>query len=183
MFSKKEIEIPGCFEIQPKVIGDHRGHFVKTFHAPSFLDLGLETHFVEEFYSVSKRGVLRGMHFQIPPEDHVKLVYCAGGSVLDVVVDLRRGSPTFGRHTGVTLSAEKGNMLYIPKGLAHGFVCLTESALMMYKVSSVHSPAHDAGIRFDSAGIQWPGADWILSARDQGLPALDEFESPFSYVN
>ncbi len=183
MFTKRELEIPGCFEIQPKVIGDDRGRFIKTFHASTFTDLDLETRFEEEFYSVSKPGVLRGMHVQLPPMDHVKLVYCAVGSVLDVVVDLRRGSPQFGKHARVPLSAEKGNMLYIPRGLAHGFACVDNEAVMMYKVSTGHSPAHDSGIRWDSAGIDWPRADWILSVRDKGLPELSAFDSPFLYDN
>lgn len=176
----EETPIPGCFEIRPKILRDDRGGFIKTFHTDAFAKQGLCTEWREEYYSVSKRGVLRGLHFQTPPHDHAKLVYCVDGAVLDAVVDLRKGSPTYGMHKTFELTAEGAGMLYIPGGLAHGFFVLSESATMMYKVSTVYAPEHDRGIRWDSAGIPWPVQAPILSPRDAVLPVLDDFDSPFS---
>jgi len=178
MFSLREIGLEGCFEILPRQIQDMRGVFIKTFHAPTYAELGLETEFVEEYFTTSCRGVLRGLHFQTPPADHAKLVYCISGAVFDAVLDLRAGSPGYGKCAHIELSAEKRNLLYIPRGLAHGFVALTDCT-MVYKVTSVHTPAQDAGIRWDSAGIPWPGLDFIVSDRDKAFPALADFESPF----
>ncbi len=178
MFTLREIGLDGCFEILPRQIEDARGMFIKTFHAPAYRELGLETDFVEEYYTTSRCGVLRGLHFQTPPADHAKLVYCVSGTVFDAVLDLRAGSPAFGKCAHIELSAEKRNLLYIPRGLAHGFAALTDCT-MVYKVTSVHSPAQDAGIRWDSAGIPWPGEDFIISERDGAFPALADFQSPF----
>lgn len=171
--------IPGCHEIVPAVFRDGRGAFVKTFHHDLFAAQGLVTEWKEEFYSVSRKGVLRGLHFQLPPHDHAKLVYCTDGEVLDAVVDLRKGSPTFGYSITKELKASTGNMLYIPSGLAHGFYVLSSSATMMYKTSTVHAPSHDSGIRWDSAGIAWPDEAPVVSERDSWLATLAEFNSPF----
>ena len=121
------------------------------------------------------------MHFQLPPMDHVKMVYCVEGKVLDAVVDLRKGSPTYGRFDLFELSAAKANSLYIPKGMAHGFCVRSERAIMVYKVSTVHSPAHDAGLLWNSMEIPWPIAEPILSERDAAFPRLDTFVSPFNH--
>lgn len=168
-------------ELQPKAFGDARGRFVKVFHEQAFRDLGLHTDFAEEYYSVSHRNVIRGLHFQTPPHDHVKLVYCVQGEVLDVVLDLRVGSPTYGQHATFRLSAEKANSIYIPKGMAHGFCALSDEAIMVYKVSTVYAPHNDAGVRWDSAGIDWPTASPIISDRDAGFAGFGEFTSPFTY--
>ncbi|HEY0665076.1 MAG TPA: dTDP-4-dehydrorhamnose 3,5-epimerase [Gallionella sp.] len=181
MFEFKPSKLSGCLELQPKAFDDARGRFVKVFHEQAFAAQGLETRFAEEYYSVSHRNVIRGLHFQLPPMDHVKMVYCVQGKVMDVVLDLRAGSPTYGQHAAFELSAAKANCIYIPKGMAHGFCTLSEQATMVYKVSSVYSPAHDAGILWNSADIPWGVSEPILSARDQGFPALDQFESPFRY--
>ncbi len=173
--------IPGCLELLPKIFQDERGSFVKTFHAGLFREQGLTTDFAEEYYSWSKRGVLRGLHFQIPPQDHIKLVYCLSGAVLDVVLDVRKGSPTYGNYAQVELSAEKANMLYIPSGLAHGFYVTADHAIMQYKVTTVYSPEHDAGIRWDSAGIPWPDANPVVSKRDTDFPTLTAFKTPFIF--
>ena len=178
-FEKIATPLEGCFELQPIVRGDNRGSFVKTFHADAFADLGLDTDFKEEYYSTSIKNVLRGMHFQTPPADHVKLVCCTEGAVKDVVVDLRKNSPTFGKHCTFELTAEKANMLYIPKGFAHGFLTLSERATMLYKVTTVYSPENDKGILWSSCGIDWQCDTPILSARDQTHPPLAEFYSPF----
>jgi len=176
-----ECKIPGCFEIIPNIHRDNRGSFVKTFHAPTFRKLGLCSDFVEEYYSVSHQGVIRGMHFQLPPHDHVKVVYCTSGTVMDVVVDLRKGSPTFGKFAEFELSAEKGNMVYIPKGLAHGFCVLSESATMLYKVSTVYAPESDAGIKWDSIGLKWPFDNPVISSRDKEFISFTNFDSPFHF--
>src|SRR5581483_7390979 len=142
---------------------------------------GLRTDFAEEYYTVSHVRVLRGLHFQVPPHDHAKLVYCAAGRVLDVALDLRVGSPAFGRHVRAELSAADGNALYLPPGLAHGFYVLEAPALMVYNQTSVYAREHDAGVRWDSAGIPWPDADPILSDRDRSFPALADFRTPFVF--
>ncbi|MGA7829255.1 MAG: dTDP-4-dehydrorhamnose 3,5-epimerase [Geobacteraceae bacterium] len=177
----KETIIPGCCEILPRIVRDHRGAFIKTFQEETFHEHRLNTHWCEEYYSVSRQGVLRGLHFQLPPHDHEKLVYCTAGTVLDAVVDLRNGSPTYGCHIAVKLDAERGNMLYLPRGLAHGFYVTSESATMMYKVSSAYSPEHDSGILWSSAGIPWGTIDPIISSRDIQHPALSDFSTPFRY--
>jgi len=173
--------LPGCFLVSLPEQKDRRGSFVKLFHEASFRENGLETFFPEAYYSVSGRGVLRGLHFQLPPREHVKLVYCLEGRILDAVVDLRHGSPTYGQQATFALSGAEAAMLYIPAGLAHGFYAQSASALVLYKVSSVYSPAHDAGILWSSAGIPWPSAAPILSERDESFGPLADFDSPFHY--
>lgn len=174
-------KIFGCYEILTNIHRDLRGTFIKTFHASSFEEFGLCTHFLEEYYSVSVKNVVRGLHFQLPPDDHVKLVYCVSGIVKDVVVDIRLGSPTYGDHVSFELSAERGNLVYIPKGMAHGFCVLSDRATMVYKTSTMHSPARDSGIRWDSAGISWPDRSLIISDRDKALLRLEDFRSPFRF--
>ena len=169
----------GCLKILPIVREDRRGVFVKTFHVDAFRELGLPTVFAEAYFSVSHRNVLRGLHFQTPPMDHEKIVYCTEGEVLDAVVDLRRSSPTYGQHIVIPLRASEGTMLYIPRGMAHGFLTLSDEAVMMYKVTSVYAPACDAGIRWDTAGIDWGVSSPLLSERDQGFVSLADFSSPF----
>jgi dTDP-4-dehydrorhamnose 3,5-epimerase len=181
MFEKKPTPIPGCFEIQPRVFDDERGRFVKVFHEDAFRQLDLHTDFAEEYYSVSRRGVIRGLHFQTPPMDHVKLVYCTHGEVLDVVLDLRVGSPTFGQVATFTLSASKGNYVYLPKGLAHGFCVLSETATLVYKVSTVYAAEHDSGVLWNSIDLDWPTHNPILSERDRSFKPFSEFDSPFVY--
>lgn len=177
----RKTPIPGCREISTRILRDLRGVFVKTFHDEVFKEQGLTTDWREEYYSISRRGVLRGLHFQIPPHDHEKLVYCTAGTVFDAVVDLRNGSPSFGRHHVMELSAERGNMLYIPRGLAHGFYVTSDSATMMYKVSTVYAPEFDTGILWNSSEIPWPEEKPELSARDAEFPALENFSSPFIF--
>ncbi len=171
--------LEGCYQVRPFFAQEERGTFVKTFHAESFADAGLPVEWREEFYSNSRKGVIRGMHFQTPPHDHEKLVYCMQGRVLDVVVDLRRASLTFGRHVAVELDAARGHGLMIPKGMAHGFLALTDEVLMAYKVTTVHAPSHDAGILWNSFGMEWGIDTPIVSARDRSHPALADFTSPF----
>lgn len=173
--------LPGCYELFPRTFRDHRGCFVKTFHEAIFTEAGLAGHFAEEYYSISHRRVLRGLHFQTPPYDHVKLVYCTAGSILDVVVDLRKGSPTFGQYRMFTLNTRKRNLIYIPPGLAHGFYVQSTNATLVYKTTTVHSPEHDSGVRWDSVGIDWPDRMPIVSERDRTFPVASEFHTPFRY--
>lgn len=173
--------LPGCFELRPRRLEDARGHFVKTFNRDTFASLGLRTDWAEQYYSVSRHGVLRGLHFQEPPEDHAKLIYCTAGTVWDVALDLRRGSPTYGRSWHLQLAATTGNMLYLPAGLAHGFYTLSDEATVVYNVTSGYSPKHDKGILWNSADIPWPEPNPLLSERDHAFPRLADFSSPFSY--
>jgi dTDP-4-dehydrorhamnose 3,5-epimerase len=173
-------KIQGCFELRPTVIRDGRGYFAKIFHRSLWEELGLCVDFKEEYVSWSSAGALRGLHFQLPPMQHHKVVICVRGEVLDAAVDLRRDSPTYGAHVAVELSGTLSNALYLPAGLAHGFCVTGSEALLYYKVSSVYSPAHDSGIRWDSAGIAWPDIEPILSERDKKLGLFSSFESPFT---
>lgn len=173
--------IPGCYELLPKVLRDSRGSFVKTFHADHFAELGLEINWLEEYYSVSAKGVLRGFHFQLPPHDLDKIVYCPNGRVFDVVLDLRIGSPSYGRHCSFDLNSDAANIIYIPKGCAHGFYTLSDQALMMYKVNAVYTPAADTGILWSSVGVVWPDHNLLISGRDAGFKPFAEFISPFTW--
>jgi len=177
----RPLRLPGCYEIRPPRLADQRGCFVKPFRSDVFRRLGMEVDFQEQYYSESVRGVLRGMHFQTPPTDHAKLVYCVRGHVLDAGIDLRRGSPTYGEHVVLELSSKKGNAVFLPRGIAHGFYVVDEQATVVYSVTSVHSPDHDRGVRWNSAGIRWPTTSPIVSERDAALPPLDGFDSPFIF--
>jgi dTDP-4-dehydrorhamnose 3,5-epimerase len=172
-------ELPGLNVIRPKIFQDARGSFVKTFHRDVFLQLGLDFEPHEEFFSTSAKGVLRGMHFQLPPAAHAKLVYCISGRVLDVVLDLRKSSPTFGRCVARELNSTHREMVFIPVGFAHGFLALEDGATMVYQTSTVHSPMQDAGVRWDGFGFDWPVKQPVMSERDQKFPALCDFASPF----
>jgi dTDP-4-dehydrorhamnose 3,5-epimerase len=171
----------GAFELQLRKAEDRRGAFVKTIQRSVFEQLGFETKFVEQYYTVSQTNVLRGMHFQTPPDDHAKLVYCPHGKALDVLLDIRRGSPTFGLFATIELSAEKANAVYVPRGLAHGFYAVEGPLTMVYNVTSEHSPKHDAGIAWNSFGAPWPSTSPIISDRDAGFPTLSAFETPFVF--
>lgn len=173
--------IPGCYELQPSALRDSRGAFVKTYHADRFREVGLRTDWAEQYYTTSVPGVLRGLHFQLPPHDHAKLVYCIVGRVLDVAVDLRVGSPSYGQCVTLELSAERGNMIYLPSGLAHGFCTQDQPATLVYNVTSVYQRESDAGIRWDSVNIPWPLTNPLLSERDQSFSTLAAFDSPFAY--
>jgi len=176
----RETKIDGCYEIEPVIFQDNRGSFIKTFQQDVFSAKQLETNFREEYYSVSYRNVLRGLHFQLPPKEHKKIVYCVLGEVIDAVVDLRISSPTYGQFDIFRLTADNAKIIYIPPGLAHGFYVVSETAIMMYKVSTVYSPEHDAGIKWNSAGIPWPSKTPVVSKRDSDFLDLSDFKSPFT---
>ena len=176
---KNKTTISGCFELVPQIFGDKRGKLIKTFHKDTFLDLGLEINFTEEYYSVSNNNVLRGLHFQVPPHDHVKCVTCLSGKIFDVVVDLRKDSPTYKQNFSIELDAKKGNVLYIPKGLAHGFQVISETAIFLNRTTTVYHPKSESGIRWDSCGINWPNMNPVLSDKDKHLVSLNDFKSPF----
>lgn len=176
-----QTNIPGCYELQPKILRDDRGSFIKTFHQDVFAGYGLHTDFVEEYHSISHHNVLRGLHFQLPPKHHVKVVYCVQGQVVDVVVDLRLKSPTYGKWQTFDLSDAKANLIYIPSGLAHGFYVTSPTAILIYKVSTVYAPECDAGILWNSADIPWQCQNPIISQRDRNLISHADFESPFIY--
>jgi dTDP-4-dehydrorhamnose 3,5-epimerase/CDP-3, 6-dideoxy-D-glycero-D-glycero-4-hexulose-5-epimerase len=177
--TRTETELPGVFLVQPRVLHDARGAFLKTYHAGIFSDLGFPFVPVEEFISISHRNVIRGMHFQLPPAAHAKLVYCVSGAVLDVVLDLRKRSGCYGRWITRSLSSENRDMIFIPPGCAHGFLALTDDATMVYQTDTVHAPASDAGVRWNSFGFDWSVPAPRLSERDRALPSLAEFTSPF----
>lgn len=174
-----ETPIPGLYEIELFHMKDDRGVFVKTFHKKTLESYNLESDFAESFYSINNKNVLRGMHFQRPPDDHAKIVYCTNGSLLDVILDVRKDSPTYGKYHSVELSGDNYKAVYLPKGTAHGFFVKEDHTCMVYLTSTVHSPKNDGGILFDSFGFKWPSNFPINSDRDLNFPRLDEFDSPF----
>ncbi len=172
--------------IVPRRHVDGRGWFSETFHERRLRDLGIGCRFVQDNQSGSKRaGTLRGLHFQVPPAAQAKLVSVVRGRILDVAVDVRRGSATFGKHVSTELSAESGLQVYVPVGFAHGFVTLEDDVVVMYKASEFYSPAHEGGIFWNDPDIAFPwpfkDADITISDKDSGLPSLKEFASPFAY--
>jgi dTDP-4-dehydrorhamnose 3,5-epimerase len=171
--------LPSAFLIQGRPWRDHRGTFQKTVHREFFEKHGLEWSFAEQFFTTSGKDVVRGMHFQAPPHDHVKLIYCTHGSATDVLLDLREGSSTYGKCAEVSLNAGDGKTIYIPKGIAHGFRSLEKDTTIQYCVSTSHQPEADKGIRWDSIPYDWKIAEPVLSERDRALPAFAEFKTPF----
>jgi dTDP-4-dehydrorhamnose 3,5-epimerase len=177
----KETKIKGVFIIEGQGFKDARGSFVKTFNKDLFKSKKLNVTFRESFYSFSKKNVIRGMHFHLPPKDHSKFIYVPTGAILDVVVDLRKSSPTYGKFVSEELSAENRKMIFIPTGCAHGFLSLKNDTCTMYLQSSTYSKEHDTGIHFNSFGFSWPVKSPILSERDQNLTPLKNFDSPFNF--
>lgn len=178
-FERHATGIAGLEVLRPKHFKDQRGSFVKTFHLDAFQALGLPFEPREGFYSVSGRDVVRGMHFQVPPAAHRKLVYCIRGRILDVVVDLRLGSPFYRRVYSRELSSDAPELLFITVGLAHGFLSLEDESLVCYQTDVVHTPECDAGIAWDSIDFKWPVQEAVISERDRKLPRLEAFNTPF----
>ena len=178
-------DIEGPLVIEPKVFGDARGYFFESFSQREFDAKVGELRFVQDNESCSRRGVMRGLHFQMPPFTQAKLVRCVRGAVLDVAVDIRRGSPTYGRHVAVELTEDNHRQFFVPKGFAHGFSVLSEVAVFQYKCDEFYHPEADAGISIldESLGIDWriPLEEAVLIEKDTRHPLLSGFESPFVY--
>lgn len=158
---------------------DERGDFVKTFHDTILKENGIDFTLKESYFSHSVKDTIRGMHFQLPPHQHAKIVFCPEGAILDVIVDLRKDSATYGQYYAQELSSANNKAYYIPEGFAHGFKALTEGAITYYLVSSEYSKDHDTGILYNSFGFDWGVEHPIISPRDLSFPELSSFSSPF----
>ena len=180
----EETALPGVLVLVPRRFGDDRGFFAETWSRRALAERGIDIDFVQDNHSLSARaGTLRGLHFQAPPHAQAKLVRCGRGRLFDVAVDVRRGSPTYGRWTGAELSAENGRQLLIPAGFLHGFLTREDATEVVYKCSDYYAPAADGAVRWDSCGIDWVWeGEPVLSAKDAGAPPLDAFESPFDWT-
>lgn len=179
-------EFPGLILITPRVFQDERGYFLESFNAGAFAAEGVGEGFVQDNHAHSRQaGVLRGLHFQAPPHAQSKLVWVTRGAVFDVVVDLRAGSPTYGKWQSFLLTAENFARLFIPRGFAHGYATLEPDTDFMYKVDGYYNPASEGGLRWDDPdlAIDWPVAAPILSGKDLSLPTWRGFTSPFNYEN
>ncbi|MCK4812774.1 MAG: dTDP-4-dehydrorhamnose 3,5-epimerase [Candidatus Marinimicrobia bacterium] len=158
---------------------DRRGSFIKLYKDNELQQLGIHVHFKESYFSISEKNVIRGMHFQVPPADHEKYVCITHGAVRDVIMDLRKDSPTYGHVADIVLSAENHRALFIPKGFAHGFLSLKNHTIMNYLVSSEYSPEYDSGILWNSIGYDWGVTSLIMSDRDKRFLPFSKFNSPF----
>ena len=168
-------DLDGVFIIKNKIFQDERGTFIKTFNKEEFEKNNLCTQFNESYFSISNKDVIRGMHFQLPPFEHEKLVYVTKGKILDVVVDLRKNSKTLGKSINLELSEENGYSIYIPKGLAHGFKSLENGTTTIYNVATVYNPENDYGIKWDSFEFDWQIATPIISIRDKNFETMNDF--------
>lgn len=175
----EKTEFENLLIINNMPISDDRGLFHKLFNYDFFKNNGLDVDFKEFYYSTSKKNVLRGMHFQIPPFQHAKLVYVSQGRILDVVVDLRRNSATFKKHFAIELNDIDGRYLYIPVGFAHGFLSLENETIVNYAQTSCYSKEHDSGILYNSFGFKWETDNPVISERDLSFVEFNNFESPF----
>ena len=169
--------IPDVLLIEPNVFGDQRGFFMETYHAQEFAEQGIAEVFVQDNHSRSGKDVLRGLHYQLE-QPQGKLVRAVAGTVFDVAVDIRQGSPTFGQWVGVELSGSNHLQVYIPPGFAHGFCVLSETADVLYKCTDFYAPETEHGIQWNdpAIGIEWPGQDFVISEKDQGNKALSEMQ-------
>ena len=182
-FDFRKLAIPGLVLIEPRTYGDDRGVFLEIYKHSDFARSGIPEHFVQDNYSRSINGVLRGLHYQMDPKAQGKLVRCVRGRIFDVAVDIRKGSPTYGQWEGKELSGENHLMLFIPSGFAHGFLTLSESAEVLYKCTEEYSSAHDRGIIWNDPDINipWANTDPLLSDKDRLHPRLREAENNFRY--
>ena len=177
--------IPEVYIIDPSVFGDDRGYFFESFNKKAFEKNIGSVNFLQDNESKSSKGVLRGLHFQKPPFTQAKLVRCIEGKVMDIVVDIRKGSPMYGKHLAIELSEENKRQLFVPRGFAHGFAVLSETAVFTYKVDNYYAPEYDAGIRYDDTMLD---IDWgltenevQLSEKDKNLPSLKDLDTPFDF--
>lgn len=181
-----QTEINGVFIIEPKVFGDNRGYFMESFNAWEFTEkTGIDISFVQDNESMSHYGVLRGLHFQLPPYTQSKLVRVVKGRVLDVAADIRKGSPTYGQHVAVELTEDNHRQFFVPKGFAHGFAVLSETTVFQYKCDDFYHPEAEGAIAWNDPeiAINWPIPldEIILSEKDKKNPLLKDFNSPFNY--
>jgi dTDP-4-dehydrorhamnose 3,5-epimerase len=177
--------ISDVYIIEPSVFGDNRGYFLESFNQEKFEENVFPIKFVQDNESKSSKGVLRGLHFQKPPFNQAKLVRCIEGRVMDVAVDIRKGSPTYGQHVAVELTGENKRQLFVPRGFAHGFSVLSDTAVFAYKVDNIYAPESDSGIRYDDKDLN---IDWglnkegvQLSVKDKNLSFFKDLDSPFKF--
>jgi dTDP-4-dehydrorhamnose 3,5-epimerase len=177
----EETILEGVYIIDNFNASDNRGQFVKTFNKNLFKGNNINFDIRESYYSSSKKNVIRGMHFQLPPHDHEKLVYVSKGSIIDIVIDLRKNSKTYQKFISVELSASNNKSIFIPKGLAHGFKSLEDNSITVYNVATEYNPKSDMGIKFDSFGFDWKSESCIISDRDTAFLTLEQFslDNPF----
>jgi dTDP-4-dehydrorhamnose 3,5-epimerase len=182
-FEFRRLAIPDIILIIPKVFGDARGFFLEFYKHSEFSHAGIREHFVQDNHSKSVKGVLRGLHYQKNPDAQGKLVRCLSGKIYDVAVDIRKGSPSFGKWVDAELTGENNHMFYVPPGFAHGFMVLSESAEVLYKCTAEYAPASDRGIIWDDPdiGIRWPLPDPILSEKDKVHPPLRSIDNNFTF--
>ncbi len=182
-FIFKKLEIPEVVLIETKVFEDGRGFFMETYKRSDFTMAGIEDDFFQDNCSNSKKGAVRGLHYQKNPKAQAKIVRCAGGEVFDAAVDIRKGSPTFGKWVGAVLSGKNKKQLYIPEGFAHGFCVLSDEAQVLYKASSEFSPENDRGILYNDPeiNIKWPAKNLIISEKDLKNPLLAQADNNFIY--
>jgi dTDP-4-dehydrorhamnose 3,5-epimerase/CDP-3, 6-dideoxy-D-glycero-D-glycero-4-hexulose-5-epimerase len=175
----RELPLPGAYLLTLPYSEDARGSFIKTFHETTLTERNIHFTIKESYFSISKKDVIRGMHFQLPPAQHSKIVFCPLGAIMDVIVDMRKDSPTFREHFSYELSGNNNMAFFIPEGFAHGFKTLTDDAMTYYLVSSEYNKDCDTGILYDSIGFDWNIKDPIISARDLSFVKMAEFDSPF----
>ncbi len=177
-------EIEDVLIIEPKVFGDHRGWFTENYSKKKFIEAGIEVEFIQDNHSFSAhKGTLRGLHFQLNPKAQSKLIWCTKGEILDVAVDLRKGSPTYKKWVSVILSEKNKKKLFVPKGFAHGFLTVTDNVEVQYKVDEYYSPKNDRSIRFDDLeiGVDWGIENPIISDKDLDAPTLSGSDVNFKY--
>jgi dTDP-4-dehydrorhamnose 3,5-epimerase len=184
-FKSRVMKIPGVILVEPRKFSDARGFFMETYSAPAFRDLGVDCVFVQDNQSLStRRGTIRGLHFQTPPYAQAKLVRVLRGSIFDVAVDLRSGSPSYGKWCGARLTASGGEQIFVPRGFAHGFCTLEPDVEVAYKVDDVYAPDCDCGLVWDDSAlaIDWPlpAREIVVSEKDAALPGFAGFSTPFT---
>jgi dTDP-4-dehydrorhamnose 3,5-epimerase len=179
MFEFERLLIEGAFAIHSDIHRDERGSFQKIIHNDEFHRQGLRSDFKEHYFSRSKKNVVRGMHFQIPPHEHAKIVYCPQGSAIDVLLDIRKDSLSYGKYVEFELSENRPSAIYVPIGVAHGFLATENDTIMVYSVTSVYNSASDSGILWNSFGYKWPVGNPIISDRDLSFSPLNKFSTPF----
>jgi dTDP-4-dehydrorhamnose 3,5-epimerase len=177
------MDIPEVILIKPKSFKDDRGFFVETYKATDFHKNGITDNFVQDNHSKSTKGVLRGLHYQKLPQPQAKLVRCISGEILDIAVDIRKGSPNYSKWVGIKLSEDNQEMLYVPVGFAHAFIVLSETAEVLYKTSNEYSPPDEAGIIWNDPqiGVDWKISEVLVSEKDKKLPKLAEANNNFVY--